>query len=117
MTKCELLDKIKKIPYMILETFQPQIKFLKVPVVNEGFFKILEKNNKKYFSGACGRFKTKFYLHPKSYFINKGIYYIFLELSVRFKGIQDYYFIAENIVLKYTKKEFVERFQNNENIG
>ena len=58
--------------------------------------------------------RTKFYLAPKSYVIKKGCYYIFLELSVRLRGIQDYYFIAENIVLKYSDKEISERFQKKE---
>jgi len=48
MTKCELLEKIQNTPYMILESFQHQDKFLKIPVVDEGFFKIMDIKHKKY---------------------------------------------------------------------
>ena len=85
INKFEHIDKIQTTPYMILETFQPQAKFIKVPLVEEGFFKTLEKKHKKEF--PSGSYRAKFYLNPKSYVINQGNYYIFMELSVRFKGI------------------------------
>ena len=102
MTKTELVDKINSNRFIILETLQPAGKFIKIPIVDETLLNLMESRHKK----IHNKILTKFYVCPKSYFVHKNTYHVILELRVRIKGVQQYYFTAENILVKMSNVEF-----------
>lgn len=66
----------------------------------------LEKKHQK----THKHFEPKFFFVPKSYFIRNDEYYIFVEMLVYLKeGAQEYYFVAENFLVKQKQAFKIEQ--------
>ena len=102
MNKTELVDKINSNKFIILETLQPAGKFIKIQIVDGTLLSMMECRHRKIYTNI----NMKFYISPKSYFVHKNCYHVILELRVRIKGVQQYYFTAENIMVKMSNMEF-----------
>ena len=82
---------------MVFETIKPPGKYFGINICSSQLIKHLEENHRSMNKLA----RIKFYLVPKAYFIKNDYYYVILELKVFYKSNSQYFFTAENMLVKF----------------
>ena len=57
--------------------------------------------------------RIKFYLVPKAYFIKNDYYYVILELKVFYKSNSQFFFTAENMLVKFQMAKSYDSYNLN----
>lgn len=56
--------------------------------------------------------KIKFFIVPNAYFIKKNYYYVILSLKVFYKSNSQYFFTAENMLVKFKMTKNCEEYNS-----
>lgn len=82
---------------MVFETIDPPGKYFGINICSKKLIKHLEESHKSEYKEA----KIKFFIVPKTYFVKSDHYYVILELKAHYKSKTQYFFTAENLLVKF----------------
>ena len=86
-----------KLHQMVFETIKPRGKYFGINICSQKLINHMEENHKAMNKLA----RIRFYIVPKAYFIKNSYYYVILELKVFQKSNFQYFYTAENILVKF----------------
>lgn len=94
---------------MIFETIDPPGKYFGINICSRKLIKHMEESHRSMNKIA----KIKFFVVPKAYFIKNSHYNVILELKAHYKSCTQYFFTAENMLIKFkTQKSFASYNSN-----
>lgn len=82
---------------MVFETIKPPGKYFGINICSRKLIKLMEEDHRSLNKIA----KIKFFIVPNAYFIKKNFYYVIMQLKVFYKSNSQYFFTAENMLVKF----------------
>ena len=94
---------------MIFETIHPPGKYFGINICSRKLIKHMEESHRSLYKTA----KIKFFIVPKAYFVKNNHYNVILELKALYKSNTQYFFTAENMMLKFKMRKDYRAYNAN----
>ena len=82
---------------MVFETIDPPGLYFSINICSQKLIKHLEEHHRSLNREA----RIEFFMVPNAYFFKKNYYYVIFELKVFYKSNSQYFFTAENMLVKF----------------